>query len=192
MFYKIVERLLKLYFKLFFKLEINNLENLPKEGKLIICSNHISNYDPMVLIASFPRQINWMAKKELFESKIIAYFLEKLGAFPVDRQKPGLDSLRHSMKILKSDNVLGIFPEGTRVKNFDIDNAKPGVALISIQTQTPIIPIYIDSNYKFFSKIKVNIGKTIEFDQFYQNKPSKEDYKILGEHVLKEIYKLKE
>ncbi len=189
MLYKIVKAVVGGLFKLIYRFEIINKEKINNDKKLIICSNHVSNLDPIIISAVFKKQVYWMAKKELFDIKPLGWFLDKLGAFPVDRETTSLSTLRTSMKILKDEHSLGIFPEGTRVKNIDLKNAKPGVALISIKSKAPILPVYIESTFKPFSKIKVVIGDELEFYNT-DDKIGKDDYKLLGEEVLKQIYEL--
>ena len=100
-----------------------------------------------------------MAKKELFANRFFAYTFKKFGVFPVDRNKNDLQAYKTAIKILKNNEVLGIFVQGTRKKN--LDGAKDGAAMFAIKTNLPIVPININANYKFFSTVKINIGKPI-------------------------------
>lgn len=192
MFYRIVKNIASLIFNLLYRIEVIGKEKIPNNEKLIICGNHTHNFDVAIISILFPNQIHWMGKKELFKFKPLAFILEKLGSFPVDREKPGLSAIKNSMRILGDNKSLGIFPEGTRVKEFDIKNAKPGVALISISTQAPILPILIEGTYRPFSKIKVSIGDIFDFSEAYGKRPSKDEYQAYGEQVLYNIYNLKE
>lgn len=178
----------KVVFKLIYKIDIVNKKEVPNEGRFILCSNHIHVLDPVLLAAFIPRQISWMGKKELFENKIMAYLLNRLGVFPVDRNEPDLSTIKNSIRILKSENVLGIFPEGTRVKEMNLENAKAGIALISIKSKSPVLPIYIEGDYKPFSKIKIYVGEPIDFSHSYDKKLTTEDYKEFSQEILKSIY----
>lgn len=190
-FYNITTKFFYAYFKLMYKLDVEGIENIPSNGRLIVCSNHISLLDPVLLGAVIPRKLNYMAKKELFENKALAFLIKNLGAFPVDRDATGLSAIKTAIKVLYRDNVFAIFPQGQRVHDIDYDKAKPGIAMISIKSKSPIIPIYIDTEYKLFKKIKVKIGSVISFDEYYDIKLKTEDYNKLSGIVLKEIYKLK-
>ncbi len=190
-FYSAIKFLANIVFRLIFRIEVHGKENVIKEGRLILCSNHIHNFDPIILAMVFPRQVCWMAKKEIFKSKIFASFLDKLGAFPVDREESDLSAIKNALRVLKNENVLGIFPEGTRVKEVNLDNAKPGIALISIKSKAPIIPVYIEGNYKLFSKIKICFGRVIDFSSSYDKKLNTEDYRLLSQDILKTIYSIK-
>ncbi|EOD01640.1 lysophospholipid acyltransferase family protein [Caldisalinibacter kiritimatiensis] len=190
-FYSFAKGLMFFLLKLLYKIEVNGIENIPNKGKGIICSNHISLLDPIVVAIATPRKINFMAKKELFNNSLLRFLLNKLGAFPVDRKGTSLSAVKSSLKVLKQDSLLGIFPEGTRVRIENIENAKPGISMISIKSKSPIIPIYIQTNYRIFSKITVHIGHPIEFSDYYREKLTTEDYKNLSKNVMKEIYSLK-
>lgn len=190
-FYKICRGIGLVLFKIFFRFKVTGKENVPNEGKIILCSNHISNIDPVTVGLAFPRQVHFMAKKELFENKFLKWLIENLGAFPVDRKSADLSAIRNSMKILKNEKVLGIFPEGTRVTKPSIDNAKPGVGLICIKGKSPVVPLYIESKYRPFGKIIVKIGKPMYFDEYYNKKMTTDDYRMISQDILKSIYSLK-
>lgn len=190
MFYRLIKFLASIVIRILFRLEVEGLENIPKEGKLILCSNHINNLDPVIISIVVPRTINWMGKKELFKYKWFGFLLEKLNVFPVDRAGTDIKSVKKALRILKEDKVLGIFPEGTKVKGFDLVNAKPGVALMAIKSQTNILPIHIESNYKFFNKVSIRIGNVIDLSQYKGQKLNNENYTIISQNILKTIYEL--
>ncbi|CCQ92677.1 1-acyl-sn-glycerol-3-phosphate acyltransferase [[Clostridium] ultunense Esp] len=189
-FYKIVRFLAVLIFNILFRIDIEGRGNIPNKGRVVLCSNHISVLDPIVLAIAVPRPISFMAKKELFENKIIAKLIYELGAFPVDRKSSDISAIRSSLKVLKDEKILGIFPEGTRVEKMDLDSAKPGVSLISIKGKSPVVPVYIQSKYKLFSRIVVRIGRPIYLDEYFDKKLSTEEYKSISKDILKSIYSL--
>ncbi len=190
-FYRVARIILLVIFKLIFKIDVIGVENIPKKGRAILCSNHVSLLDPIVLGIAVPRPISFMAKRELFEKPILGSIVRGLNSFPVDREGSDISAIRTSLKVLKEGKLLGIFPEGTRVKEMDLDNAKPGVALIGVKSKSPIIPAYIDSNYRLFSKVTIRIGEPIYLDEYFGNRLSTEDYKNISKNVMKSIYSLK-
>ncbi len=190
-FYRIVRIIANIIFRIIFRIEVNGKENVPKEGPLVLCSNHISNFDPIILGITFPRPIIFMAKKELFNNKLLGQLIKALGAFPVDREGSDIGAIKTSLRVLKQGQVLGIFPEGTRTQKMDLDNVKPGVALICIKSKTPVIPVFIESKYRLFSKVVVNIGKPIYFDEYYDKRLESKDYIELSKDIMKTIYSLR-
>ncbi len=187
-FYRIARSIANVLFRIIFRIRIEGRENISKDGALIICSNHISNFDPIMIAIAIPRPVSFMAKKELFSNKL---FLS-LNAFPVDRKGSDLSAIRSSLKVLKEEKILGIFPEGTRVYKMDLDSIKSGIGLIAIKGQAPVVPIYIDSKYKPFSKVKITIGQTMNFEDLYGKRLNSEEYGNISKEIMKSIYILKE
>lgn len=192
MFYKIVKCLVGFFLKIFYRFKLTGKENIPLDGRLVICANHRSNWDPVLISVIFPRQVHWMAKKELFKNKTLAWIIYKLESFPVDRHDTDISAIKNSLRVLKGEKVLGIFPEGTRIESFDLNNAKAGTALLAIKSQSLVLPMYIDSTYKIFNKVKINIGKPIDLSIYYNQKLGNDEYLNITQNILEEIYKLKD
>lgn len=192
MFYSFIKTTVKFVLFFFYRIKLYGAGNIPLDGKLIICSNHASNWDPILISIIFPRQISWMGKKELFKNKALAYLLNKLMVFPVDRDGSDVGAIKKALKVLKGEGTLGLFPEGTRVKSLDLNNAKSGVALLGFKSKSPILPIYIESNYKIFNRVNIYIGEAIDLNQAIDGKPSADDYLELSKQILYKIYDLKD
>lgn len=165
MFYRFARFLLKIVFKIRYKLVVHGNTNLP-ETPLVICANHINLWDPILLAIIFDRPIRFMAKKELFDNKFLGFLLNKFGAFPVDRDNVNIKTIKDSIKLVKDNEVLGIFPEGTRVKTVSEENMKTGVAMIASRAGADVIPVFINSNYKFRSKVEVFVRDKIAISSF--------------------------
>lgn len=176
--------------QLFFKFEVYDKDKIPKDGPLIICANHTSLLDPVVLAQVCDRKIYFMAKEELFHKPILSHILKKLGAFPVNRSKTDLKSVRTAMSILKRGDVLGIFPEGTRVKAVSVENIKEGVGMISNRTGSPILPVYIDTDYKLFRPIKVTFRDLVYPENFKEF--GRDTNKEITLEVYNKIYNIEE
>lgn len=191
MFYKIIVVILKILVYIVFDLEVYNADSInnTKEG-LIVCGNHCSVIDPVILAVSTKRQIHYMGKKELFNNKVIGFLFKKLGAFPVDREGISMSAIKNSMAVLKDNEVLGIFPEGKRVDRYDENNAKPGIALIANKAKVNIIPFYIKGPYKFRGKIKIYFGEETNYIKDIEGKVKSEDYHEIGKQILRDIYSL--
>jgi len=193
MFYKIAVIVLKVLVFIIFDLEVYNRENLDNiDGGLIICGNHRSMIDPVILAVSTKRQIHFMGKKELFENKFLSFLFRSLGAFPVDRKGVSLSAIKNSLDVLNKGGVLGIYPEGTRVKTgYDENNAKAGIALIANKANVKILPVYLEGDYKFRGKLRLYIGKEKDYFENYGGKLSTEKYTEIGKEILRDIYNLK-
>ena len=187
-FYKFTTKTFKCFSKIFFKYEVIGSENIPDEGNLIIAANHKSNLDAIFLAAAIEnRQVAAIAKKELFEIKPLAYILKKLNVIPINREKPDISTIKSILKAIKDGYVLGIFPEGTRVKEPGFGKAKAGLSLFAIKGRADVIPVSIISNYKLFNKVTIYIDKPISFEQYYKQKLTSEENERLSQNVLEII-----
>lgn len=189
MLYNILKPFMYLFFKIFYKLEIKNKFKFEDNKRLIICSNHTHYLDPILLAISFNRKVHFLAKKELFNNKFVAKILLSLGAIPVDRDNNDLKALKASMNILKDEMVLGIFPEGTRVKEESIENLKNGIGLIAYKCKSDILPIKIEGSYKLFSKLTVDFKNIIEIKNYFYEKKS-QSYNKIALDTYRQIYYL--
>lgn len=184
MFYKLVIIFFRILFKIFFKVELHDFDKIPN-GPLVVCSNHKSVIDPVLIAVLMDRPIHYLAKKELFDIPIFRNILTWVNALPIDRDNPSMSTIKNAINILKDKNILGIFIEGTRVKEFNIENANAGVGLISIRGGADILPIKIETTYKIFSKIEVYFRDIIKAEEYDK---SKESYEQIAKDALISIY----
>jgi len=152
MFYTIAKFIAWLLFKLFWKVDIQGIDNIPKKGPLIIAANHTSYLDPVILGIATNRKMHFIAKQEIFNNFISNFIFRKLNAFPVDREKIDIKALKNAINVLKEKEVLGIFPEGTRSTTGDLQNFKLGIIKIALKTGAPIVPAGIIGAHKIFPR----------------------------------------
>lgn len=193
MLYKVARGICKFLSKFMYKVTIHNVESFDNmDGRAIVCANHLHIFDP-VMIACYTKQtIHFMGKKELFDKKVLGYILRRVHCFPVDRKGVSLSAMKHAIKILKEDHVLGIFPEGTRVKEFDINNAKAGISLIAKNSNSKIVPVFIKSDYKFRSTLDIYFGEPKDYFEEVEEKITTEVHEKIGKQILTDIYALGE
>lgn len=194
MFYKYLAIFLRFCFKKFFKAEIIDAENVPKDGAVILAANHISNFDPPLVGSFSPRPVHFMAKIELFKNKIFAKIISALYAFPVKRGTADKGAIKQATGILKNGEVLGIFPEGTRSKTGEIGKGEVGVALLASMTGAVVVPTAINgtnemfSENKTFPKLTLIFGKPIKFEGDRKNR---EELSAFSDKIIEEIKNLK-
>ena len=121
---------------------VEGLENVPPYGPLLVVANHMSNIDPPLLAAGLPRRLHFHAKRSIF-TPLTSWFLRTWGAFPVDRDGRDLEGYRWARRLLDRDKVLAMFPETTRSVT-GMQRAIPGVAMLALHTQAPILPVGIE------------------------------------------------
>ncbi len=180
---RIVIALLRVIFLILFRVEKVGEKNIPKEGAYIVCANHRSNWDPPILVSSIKRVSYIMAKEELFKNNFIKWIAKKCCVFPVKRGKMDIESMKFALKVLKDEQILVIFPEGTRNGMEKNGRAQNGTAFMALKTGVPVIPVGIQGTLKPFHKVKLNYGKPLDFSKYKTNKPEKE----LLDKVSKEI-----
>ena len=128
--------------KLFSNWTVEGIENVPKRGSILLVGNHLSNMDPGLLSASFPRQIQFMAKHTLFANPIARRFFLAYGAFPISENGKEFSSIQKSLDILGRGGVVGMFPEGGRNPS-GLGKAMLGAGMIAIRSGVPVLPVAI-------------------------------------------------
>lgn len=161
MFYVLLKIIISPFFWLFYRPKIKNFGRLFFRGRGILISNHFSLGDPIRLAFVAPRPIHFMAKQELFDSKIKRFFLKQLLAFPVYRKQADMLSLKQAMAVLEKNHIFGIFPEGRRSLTGELDSFEKGAAFLAIRCNAPIIPIYADPSWKKRGQVRMIVGETI-------------------------------
>ncbi|MDP4118135.1 MAG: lysophospholipid acyltransferase family protein [Bacillota bacterium] len=159
--YAFIKKLISIYYKLLFGVTYYGMDNVPADGGVLFCSNHISNNDPPLLGSSINRQLCIMAKKELFSIPVINLIIKAFGAYPIDRGTSDLGAMRTTLNILKDGGAILMFPEGRRNLSTDPEKFKPGALNIAYKALVPLVPVYIDGKYKLFGKMSVYIGKPV-------------------------------
>lgn len=190
MFLKIVKPIIRAFVSVIFRVRVEGEENIPKDGGCMICANHISFWDPVMLMVYLTRPVTFMAKAELFKIPVLSSILRAVKAFPVKRGTGDIGAVKAALKALKEENVLGIFPTGTREKKADKLEVKAGIALIAAKAGTKVVPVYIDTEFKWFKDVVLRVGKPIDFAEYKSVKLHAEDLDRLSKDVYGEILKL--
>jgi 1-acyl-sn-glycerol-3-phosphate acyltransferase len=186
-FYSFARSVVKAALKPIYRYEIVGIENFPKEGGVLLCSNHIDNLDPPMVGITAPRPVHFMAKEEIFSVPVLGKIVSMCNAFPVKRGMSDREALRKGLGILKEGKVLGLFPEGTRSKTGEIGKGLAGAGFFALRTDAQIIPCAIIGPYKTFGKLKVVYGKPIQMEKARNEKVSAE---VATELIMSEISKL--
>ncbi len=158
--YKFAKMVVYLVVKLIRHFQVEGKENIPGDGGCILAANHTSYWDPVFVCLASPRTVNFMAKKTLFDKPFLGFLLRHLKAFPVSQASADHQAIKIALEVLHSQQVLGIFPEGTRSKE-GLLSPQPGIALLALKTQVPIIPIAIWDQKGFRGKVKIKIGRPL-------------------------------
>ncbi len=173
-------------FGLLFPCKYYGKKNIPNEP-VIVCANHSNFVDPILVAFAFGhgRQLFFMAKAELFRIPVLSGILRMLGAFPVSRGESDINSIRTSIKHLKSGHQIMMFPEGTRVGIADSVAAKNGAVRIATKMNVKILPVYITAGKKVFRRSKLVIG-----EPYAPQMPEDKDFKHVSNELMSKIYAL--
>lgn len=161
--------IVKVIVKIILPYKVEGLENLPKEGGVIICLNHISMFDPVFVVFSCPREVHFLSKAELFRIKPLAWLLRLFGAFPVKRGEADVGAINTAEEYIRSGEVVGIFVEGTRTKSPVGEPGRPksGAALIAAESSGTIVPaavIYKKGRMRIFNRVTIRYGEPFEIE----------------------------
>lgn len=172
MIYTIGQWVCQLFFTMFIRAEVKGKENIPEEGPVLLCSNHISNFDPPLIGTFLKRKIRFMAKEELFHNKLLGFLLSSLGAFPVKRGAGDRQAIRKGLDVLKKGEMLCLFPEGTRSKTGKLGKPLSGSGFFALRSEAVIVPVVIIGPYKLFRKVTIIYGKPIHFEKYRKERVS--------------------
>lgn len=142
-FYYVGRALVRMIVFLCTSFQIKGRENVPKHGPLLVASNHINLADPPLLAISLGRTAIFMAKEELFRSRLSAYFVRGFGSFPVHRGQLDRQAMRDAEQVLARGQALVMFPEGIRSRGGQLRSGFPGAALLAGRCGVPILPVGI-------------------------------------------------
>jgi 1-acyl-sn-glycerol-3-phosphate acyltransferase len=138
--YYIIAYLLKIFLRIFGRIDVYNKQVLPSNGPYVIACTHTGWVDVIYLGTTLlPLRIHYMAKKQLFDNKLFSWLLKKLNAFPVDRENPGPSVLKIPNRLLSKGEIVGIFPSGTRTH--EQIALKQGAITIAQRSNVPIVPV---------------------------------------------------
>lgn len=173
--YWCVTSIIGAFFKLFHSHRVYGLENIPK-GPAIIAPNHVSFYDPPLISCSFPEELHYLAKEELFDYTFLRWLISNLNAHPVSGSEKDLKTMKLICQLLEKGEKVVIFPEGSRSHDDELLDLKLGVSMLAFRNHVPIIPVYLKGSFeiwpiqnkwpKFSGKTTCTIGKPIAPEQF--------------------------
>ena len=181
----VVKVILRTAYRIAYRVKITG--ELPKEGAYIICSNHINYLDAAAIVLFNKRKVNFVAKEDLFKHGILFWLGHLFDAIPIKRDMQDIEAMKRCLKVLKNDELLGIFPEGTRKGMEKNGKAKNGAAFMAIRSGVKIIPTGIHGTFKPFSKVYINYGKPIDLSEYKNQKDKLDEATEIVMNKIKEL-----
>ena len=184
-FYTVIHAIFAGLMRLIFRVEVINPENEPTDGRgMIICCNHLSNADVVILVASMKNQVHFLAKAELFKIPLLGAFIRAIGAYPIKR-------------LAEDGYTVGFFPQGTRKPGIlpELSSARSGIGMIAMHTKADILPVaLVSKNFRIrpFKKNKLVIGSPISHENIMSsaddlNRSASEQYKIITGRIFNDV-----
>jgi len=183
------------------RVDIEGLEHVPREGALILASNHASHADPPLihawLVPALGRPIHWMAKAEALSLPVIGWFFKRIGAFGIRRGAADTEAFRLARRVLDEGRVLGAFPEGTRSADGRMQTGKDGVALLALRTGAPVLPIGCAGTCRFWprgrllwrigGRVTVRVGEPFALERRVLPDGRKESLEEVTDRLMRRI-----
>ena len=195
--FRVSQFLLRLYFSLFFRIDVRGTEFVPRRGKLLFAANHVSGYDPPLVGCVIPRVVYFMAKKELFRHPLLRALLRFYNCIPVDRGEFGLSTLKKIEKLLSQGAGVLLFPEGTRTKSGQMGRPKLGLGMLAARNRADIVPIFIQGLFGVRGSVvrrpgvTITFGPPLEIEPFLENgKVGKELYNVISNAAFESVQRL--
>jgi 1-acyl-sn-glycerol-3-phosphate acyltransferase len=162
---------------LFTRVRCEGRMNMPMEGRVLVCSNHQSSLDPPLIGMALDRRLNFLAKQSLFKIPLFKYLIRYLDAIPIDREGASLSGIKETLRRLKQDEAVLIFPEGTRSRDGKLNPLKTGFVAVARRSKAPLVPVAIDGAYQCWPPsrsfpwphpVAIVVGKPIVAEEFEQ------------------------
>lgn len=200
--YGICHYALTVFYDVFFRGEIAGLENVPHSGPFLVASNHASHLDPPLVGCHIPRQMAFFARKTLWKPGLASWWLDGVGAIPVDRDGGSdVSAIKNVLRTLQAGKALTLFPEGTRSTDGTLQPPKSGVGMIACRARVPVVPVRIFNSHIAFGKgggfrpgtrVSIVYGKPLQPADYDDPKAGKERYQLASEKIMAAISALRE
>ena len=199
--YGICHYIITVIYDMCFRGEIVGLENVPKDGPFLVASNHASHLDPPIVGCHIPRQMAFFARKTLWNGKFATWWLDGVGAIPVDRDGSDVSAIKNVLRTLQAGKAITLFPEGTRSPDGTLQPAKPGVGMIACRSRAPVLPARIFNSHIAFgrdgrlrpgTRVSVVYGRLLQPADYDDPKAGKDRYQRASEKIMAAIADLRE
>ena len=189
--YRVLRVLAAFLFHTFVPVRYHHIERAQLDAPFIVIGNHLSLLDPVIVAAAVKRyEIAFMANKELSGNGLFKRFLLCIHTIFVSRHNSDMEAMRTSMRALRSGEVLGIFPEGTRYHKGLMEEQEAGAAMIALRSGVPMVPMYISRKLALFRPVECVVGEPIPMDDLREKGINKETCRELMERITLTYQKL--
>ena len=173
---KILKAIGRVICKTYLRVCCEGVENIPEKGASLVVSNHLSGLDPFLIGTMIDRPIYYVAKMELFRGPIITWFLNSLGAIPIDRTTLDTSAARTVFQLLREGELVGVAPEGTRSRTGEVLPFTHGATKLALRTRTPVAPVAVYGTRELMppaatyfkpGKVYIKFGELFDLSESY-------------------------
>lgn len=195
-FYRRAWLVLAGFFRFVMRIHPNGAENIPAEGGHVLCMNHVGAVDVISVAAVCPRQLRFLAKKELFRVPLLGWLIRRLGACPLDRGGSDVAAIKKTVSLAASGELVGIFPQGHRYPGVNPADTpiKNGAGMIAFRSGCDVVPVCIrmkKQKYALFRRVEVIFGQPIAHAALFPNgEGNAEAYAAASRRIFDEICRL--
>ena len=177
------------YYKIVYIIKVEGQENIPKEGALIFCGNHRSFLDPPLIKVTAKREVFFLAKASLFKNPFLGFMGKLFEEIPVKKEDGNdVNAVKISLKHLKNNECIALFPEGTRNGIEKGEKVKDGAAFFAVRTGAKVVPIGISGTLKAFHRLTIRYGKPLDFSSYDKN--NQEALEEITKTIMDNIFEL--
>jgi 1-acyl-sn-glycerol-3-phosphate acyltransferase len=179
-----------------FRLSAAGADRVPREGRLLVAANHLSLLDPPLIGCVCPRELDYMAKAELFRIPGLGRLIGALNAHPVERDGSDSAALRLALRLLGDGRALLVFPEGTRGAEGRLQPARAGTGMLAALSEAPVVPVYVEGTGRALPRgatlprpvrVRVTFGAPIRFTR----ERGRTRYQEISDEIMAAIGRLK-
>ncbi len=189
-------------FRLLSGWRVEDAENVPRTGGVLVASNHISLWDPPMVGAALPREAHFLAKEELFGNVALGLLLRSVNVMPIRRGVADLRGITRALDALRRGEALVMFPEGGRMRDGQLHPARPGIGMIAAHADVPVVPCYISGSNRQRewpsrrSRVRISFGAPRDWRELAGKAATaprgRPLYQAIGDAVMGEIARLKD
>ena len=200
-FYHMARYATRVFMRLYCRIKVYGVQNLPRHGACIIAANHASYLDPPCISSFQKKRVVWhLARNTLAKGSLGPWIFKNLHCIMIDRDRGDIAALRAALRMLKEGKVVSLFPEGTRTLDGELQEAKGGVAFLIAKAKVPVVPVYLSGTFDAWPKgasfvkprkVTLTYGEPIQPEELAAVGLGRDSYEELGRFIMSRIAALK-
>lgn len=193
--YLVARFLVRIFLYVFCRFRVAGRDNLPDTGPVVLVSNHVSWWDPVIIACAFQRRVRFMAKEELFKIPFLGWFLRVIGCVPVRRGKSDRSAIKAALEVLEKGEVLGLFPEGRRSKTGELLKPQGGAAMLALKSGACILPVACLGTRPWVSRRGIGPFRVIAdtpqyYPEYYGKRVTADQIEMISKEFMEKIRSL--